>query len=409
MTTSMDKPTSTPTQPATEPNKTMHALVWRGKGDIRYEKCPRPTITTSQDALIRVTSSTICGSDLHLYHGCIPDMKSGDILGHECMGIVEKVGSEVKHIAVGQRVVVSCVIADGVCEYCQAEKYSLCDTTNPSSTLEKALGHRISGFFGYSHLTGGYPGGQAEFLRVPFADVNCLPVPDSLPDEKVLLLSDVLCTSWHANELGNVDKGSTVAIWGAGPIGLASAAWAKYRGASEVYVIDSITSRLLRASSSLGCHTIDFKSEDPVKTLINKIPGGPSVCIDAVGFRYAKSWLHSVEKFLKVETDSIDSLTEAIYAVKKGGTVVLIGDYIGLANHFPVGVVMEKSITLTGGQVYVQKYWKKLLSLLECGEFNPDFLITKYMTLDKGPEAYQIFDQKNDDAVKIILKPLSSP
>jgi len=267
----------------------------------------------------------------------------------------------------------------------------------------------LRGFFGYSHLTGGYPGGQAEYIRVPYADVNCLLVPETMPDEKVLLLSDVLCTAWHANELGCVEKGKTVAIWGAGPIGLASAAWAKYREASTIVIIDSVGTRLARASSNLGCYTINFADEDPVKHLLRILPGGPDICIDAVGFRYAKSWTHTIEKYLKMETDSIDSLSEAIFACRKGGTVVLIGDYIGYCNHFPVGSVMEKSLTLTGGQVFVQKYWKKLLSILEAGEFDPSFLITKVLPLEKGPEAYKLFDRKEVDALKIILKTSTEP
>jgi len=321
------------------------------------------------------------------------------------MGIVEEIGPDVKNLQVGQRVVVSCVIAEGTCEFCQKEKFSLCDMTNPSGEMEKLIGGRIAGFFGYSHLTGGYPGGQAQYLRVPHADVNCLSVSDTLPDEKVLLLSDVLCTSWHANELGCVEKGSSVAIWGAGPIGLSTAAWAKYRGASNIIIIDSVPSRLDRAKSYLGINTVDFSNEDPVKSLQQLVPGGPDVCIDAVGFRYAKSWKHTIEQFFKLETDSIDSLSEAITAVRKGGRVVAIGDYIGLCNHFPIGSLMEKSVTLTGGQVYVQKYWHKLLSILESGEFDPSFLVTKVMPLEKGPEAYKLFDQKHEDAIKIILKP----
>jgi threonine dehydrogenase-like Zn-dependent dehydrogenase len=382
----------------------MKALTWHGKADVRYTDVPMPLITQEDDAIIKITSATICGSDLHLYHDTIP-MKKGDIMGHEAMGVVESVGSGVTKFKVGQRVVVSCVIAEGNCEFCQKKQFSLCDMTNPSGDMEKLYGDRISGVFGYSHLTGRYPGGQAEYLRVPHADINCLPVPDTLPDEKLILLSDVLCTAWHANELGGVQKGSCVAIWGAGPIGLASAAWARYRGASNIIIIDSVDSRLVRAKSYLAVNTINFDKEDPTKSIRQLIPGGPDICIDAVGFRYAKSWKHTIEQFFKLETDSIDSLSEAITTVKKGGTVVAIGDYVGLCNHFPIGALMEKSVTLTGGQVFVQKYWDKILSIIESGDYDPSFLITKVMPLEKGAEAYKLFDQKHDDAIKILLKP----
>eukprot|EP01125_Pyxidicula_operculata_P009882 TRINITY_DN3250_c0_g1_i3.p1 TRINITY_DN3250_c0_g1~~TRINITY_DN3250_c0_g1_i3.p1 ORF type:complete len:357 (-),score=40.64 TRINITY_DN3250_c0_g1_i3:283-1353(-) len=350
-----DVPITTTTQPSTDPKRSMRAVEWHGSKDIRVGTKPRPIVTDTKDVIVKVTSCTICGSDLHLYHNEIPQMKSGDILGHECMGVVESVGKEVTKIKVGDRVVVSAVIADGTCEYCQKGMYSLCDNTNPSGTQAFMFGgQRTAGLFGYSHLMGGYPGGQAEYIRVPFGDVNCLQIPKDLPDEKFLFLSDVLCTAWHACELGNVSKGDTVAIWGCGPIGLTAAVWSKIRGASKIIVIDSIQYRLDMARSQTDCDVINFSDGTDVrKAVLDLIPGGPNVCIDAVGFRYAKSITHRLEKLVRAETDAIDSLSEAIYACRKGGRVVMIGDYIGLANHFPVGPAMEKGLTLVGSQVPV--------------------------------------------------------
>jgi len=359
----------------------------------------KPKLTQQSDAIIRVTTTTIGGSDLNIYHNALPGTEKDVILGHECMGIVEEVGSDVKNISKGQRVVVSAVLADGTCDFCKKEQYSLCETTNPTTGNPDKPKEAKTSFLG-ANLTGG----QAEYIRVPFADVNLLHVPDSLPDEKVLFLSDVLCTAWHANELGKVGEGSTVAIWGCGPIGLTCAMWAKNRGAKAIVIIDCVTHRLELAKNLFGCQTINFKDENPQDRVYEILPEGPSVSIDAVGFRYSKSWMHTVEKALHMTSDSIDSLVEAINTTRKGGRVVMIGDYVGNANHFPVGVVMKKGLVITGSQVYVQKYWKMLLEKIEKKEIDTSFLVSKTLPLEQVADAYKQFDEKNQ-VLKILLKP----
>jgi threonine dehydrogenase-like Zn-dependent dehydrogenase len=387
----------------------MTAVEWHGKGDVRVVQRPKPMITEPKDCIVRVTSTTICGSDLHLYHEEFSGMYTGDILGHECMGIVESVGSEVSELKVGDRVVVSCVIAEGSCFYCQNGAFSCCDCTNPSKEMEKLYGHRTSGFFGYSHLTGGYEGCQAEFVRVPFADINCLKVPNSLPDEKVLFLSDIVCTGYHATELGLVSKGHTVAVWGCGPVGLMAVAWCIFKGAKRVIAIDGVDYRLRIAKEKLGVETIDFTKQDVVKTLQEMAPGGPDVCIDAVGFRLPKSLLHKFQRAVKLETDTSDVLYEAITAVRKAGTVSVVGDYYALTNNYPIGAFMEKGLTMRGGQVFAQKYWKQLLQWIEQGLFDPTFVITHSMPLENAATAYKMFDQHSDGMVKVILKTKNYP
>jgi threonine dehydrogenase-like Zn-dependent dehydrogenase len=361
-------------------------------------------ITEPGDAIIRVTSTTICGSDLHLYHHEFAGMEKGDIIGHEAMGIVTNVGENVKNLQKGDRVVISAVIACGQCYYCNLKRFSCCDITNPSKEMEALYGHRTGALFGYSHLLGGYEGCQAEYVRVPFADVNCLKVPSHLPDEKVLFLSDIVCTAWHACELGEVSAGQTVAIWGMGPVGLLTVMWAKFRGASRVIAIDAIPNRLELARTQ-GVEIIDFSKDDPIKKIQEICPGGPDVCIDCVGFRFPKSLIHKVERMLRLETDAPDVLTECITCCKKSGVVSIVGDYISKANGFPIGAMMEKGLTMRGGQVFVQKYWKELLGYIEQGKVDPTFVITHTMPITQTAEAYRMFDRKEDGAIKIILKP----
>jgi len=334
-------------------------------------------------------------------------MEKGDVLGHEFMGLVEEVGPEVKTLSKGDRVVVSAVIADGTCFFCKNGMFSCCDTTNPSKEMEKTYGHRLSGIFGYSHLTGGYDGGQAEYVRVPYADVNCLKVPSTLRDEQVLLLSDVACTAWHANEMGEVTEGKTVAVWGCGPVGLMSLAWAKFRGATTLIAIDELDYRLEMAKTKIGgVHVINFTRENVLETIRKLLPGGPDVCIDAAGFRFpGTSLLHKIERTLGLETDSPVVLTEAILACRKGGIVSIIGDYFAYANQFPIGPMMEKSLTVRGGQVFVQKYWKQLLGYIEAGKVDPTFIITHHLPLSRADVAYRMFDKREDNIVKVILRP----
>jgi len=390
-----------------DPVKTMKALQWFGNEDVRVQTVPKPMITDPGDMILRVTSSTICGSDLHMYHSEVKDMRKGDILGHEFMGIVEEIGPDVKTLKVGDRVVCSFLIIDGKCNYCKMEQYSCCDGTNPSTLMESIYGHRISAAFGYSHLTGGYAGGQAEFVRVPLADNNTLKVPEHLPDEKVLFLSDIVSTGWHANELGKVGKGDVVAIWGCGPVGLMAAAWAKFRGAARVISIDNVPYRLDTAKNKIGVEVINFNEKNVVETLQAICPGGPDVCIDAVGFRFPTSLAHKLQRALYLETDAPSIINEMVRVIRKGGRISLVGDYFGTANQFPIGPFMEKSLSMAGGQTHVQKYWKELLGYIERGEFDPTFVITHHMSLDKADECYRIFDRKEDNMLKVVLKPSS--
>ncbi|HEY8490937.1 MAG TPA: zinc-dependent alcohol dehydrogenase [Dehalococcoidia bacterium] len=384
----------------------MRALVYHGPEDVRVEERPKPVIGGPGDALVRVTNTTICGSDLHLYHGDIPDTREGDVFGHEFMGVVEEVGPEVRTLHPGDRVVVAAVIADGTCWFCQHGQFSLCDGTNPNPVMQEIYGQSIAGVFGYSHLVGGYDGGQAEYVRVPYADVGCLKVPEELRDEQVLFLSDILCTGWMAAENGGVGPGQTVAVFGCGPVGLMAMASARIMGAQRIIAIDRIGYRLDVARERFRAETINYDEDEPVKTLRELTHGrGPDVCIDATGFRYARSLRHRVQKRVKLESDAIDALSDAIRAVRKGGTVSIIGDYIGFANQFPIGAVMEKGLTLRSGQVHVQRYWRPLLERIQRGELDPTFVITHRMPLDRAPEAYRLFDRKADGVLKVLLEP----
>lgn len=394
-----------PAQPRPQKQDTMRALTWKGIKKIGFKKVPRPAIGAPHEAIIRITSTTICGSDLHLYHGSIPAMRKGDILGHECMGIVDEVGSEVKDVAVGDRVVVSACIADGTCWFCRQGFPSACEGTNESPIMDKLYGSSSAGIFGYSHLTGGYPGGQAEFIAVPFADFNTLKVPDSLPDEKALFLSDIVATGWHATELGRVQRGDTVAVWGCGPVGLMAQEWCRYKGAARVIAIDRVEHRL-RVAGDRGATTINFDRED----VLDRIKGitkdrGPDVCIEAVGFRYTKTPHHWLQRRVKLESDGVDALTECIRACRKCGWVSIVGDFTGYANQFPIGAFMEKGLQAGSGQVHIQRYWKDLLDIIVRGEFDPTFVISHDWPLKKGPEAYEMFDKKDDNALKIVLRP----
>jgi threonine dehydrogenase-like Zn-dependent dehydrogenase len=402
----VEKPITVSKHSKTDPSTTIMAAAWFGKRDVRMLQVPKPLVTDPGDAVVKITSTTICGSDLHMYLNKVPGIKpmeKGDILGHEFMGIVESVGPDVQNIKPGDRVVVSAIIACGQCWYCKNGYFSSCDTTNPSSQMEKLYGHRTGGIFGYSQLTGGYDGGQAEYVRVPFANLNCLKVPDNLPDEKVLFLSDVVCTAWHGCELGEVSKGQTVCIWGCGPVGLLCAQWCKVRGASKVACIDDDTYRL-EVARKIGAETINFDEANVIETIQRMFPGGPDVCIDCAGYRFPKSMLHQIEQFLKLETDALDIVDEMMRTVKKTGKVVLIGDYFGYANHFPIGAFMEKGLTMRGGQVFVQRYWKDLLGYIERGEFDPTVIVTHTMPLGRCPDAYDMFCYHKDNMIKCVLK-----
>jgi threonine dehydrogenase-like Zn-dependent dehydrogenase len=390
--------------PNTDPNKSMRAAEWMGKDTIQVVNRQKPLVTEPADAVIRITSATLCGSDLHLYHHQYSGMDKHDIIGHESMGIVERVGPDVKDIKAGDRVIVSPVIADGTCDYCKRGQFDACDTTNPSKLMEAAIGHRCAGLLGYGHLTGGYDGIFAEYVRVPYADVNLLKVPDHLHDEKVFSLADSLTTAWHANELAEVEEGKTVVIWGCGPVGLYTAMWAKFRKAGRIISIDCVPYRLDMAKK-LGCETVNFEEVDVVKTIQQMVPGGPDICIEAVGFRFPKSILHKIERAVRLETDAPDIITECITLVRKGGNVAIIGDYYGLTNHFPIGALFEKGITLRAGIVPVQKYWRQLLEYIDQGKVDPSCIVTHHMPLESIAEAYKMFDEKEKGAIKIIINP----
>lgn len=394
-----------PAQPRPQTDQTMRALVWKGIKKIGYKKVPRPAIGAPHEAIIKITSTSVCGSDLHLYHGSIPAMRNGDILGHECMGIVDEAGTAVKDVRKGDRVVVSACIADGTCWFCRQGFPSACEGTNESPIMDKLYGSSSAGIFGYSHLTGAYPGGQAEYISVPHADFNTLKVPDTLSDEQALFLSDIVPTGWHATELGRVAKGQTVAVWGCGPVGLMAQEWCRFKGAARVIAVDGIDYRL-KVAADRGATTINFHNEDVLERIKEITKGrGPDVCIEAVGFRYTKTPHHWLQRRAKLEWDSIDALSECIRACRKCGWVSIVGDFAGYANQFPIGAFMEKGLQAGSGQVHVQRYWKDLLKIIARGDFDPTFVVSHRWPLKKGPDAYKMFDEKANDALKVVLHP----
>ncbi|KFY32162.1 hypothetical protein V493_00451 [Pseudogymnoascus sp. VKM F-4281 (FW-2241)] len=401
-----ERPTTTTNEPNVRPNQTMLSLQWWGNKDVRIIDAPVPAITEPKDVICRVTGSTVCGSDLHLYHKEIMQLERGDILGHEWTGIVDEVGDEVRNVKVGDRVVASFQIACGECKFCKMGLSSMCDTTNSSSLQEKLYGKPFAGLFGYSHFAGGFAGGQAEYVRCPFGDTNLLKIPDSVPDEKALYLSDIVPTSYHAVQCADIEKGKSVAIWGAGPIGLLSAKWAKLAGARRVVIIDNVKERLALARDTIGCDVINFDEEKDVVSAIYKMePDGVDCGIDAAAFRYTKGVLHTVERAVGLETDSSEIVNEALRAVRKFGTICLVADYAALTNQFLIGALMEKGITLRGaGQAPVQKYWKDLLTKIETGEFDPTIILSHRFKIDELKELYEAFDKKEMGIMKTFVQ-----
>jgi threonine dehydrogenase-like Zn-dependent dehydrogenase len=385
----------------------MKAVIWHGKKDMRVVDRPRPLVTDPTDVVLKVTSSAICGSDLHFYLGAMVGMQSGDIVGHEFMGEVVQTGPEVKNLQKGDRVVVCFDIGCGSCFFCKQQHFSGCDNTNPSQDQAKLYSDRTAGLFGYSHMTGGWEGGQAQYVRVPFADVNALKVPSNLPDDKVVLLSDILPTGWHATECGKVGEGDRVAIWGAGPVGILAAQCAHVRGASEVVLIDCQPDRLDFAKEKMPyVKTINFKDGD-VHDQLHQILGetGPDVCLECVGFHYAKTKLHKLEMLMMLETDPSDILNELIRCCRKGGRIGVVGVYAGYCNHFNIGAFMEKGLSMSAGQTPVQKYWHHLLDLVKEGKLTPDMVITHHLPIDDAPKGYKMFNDKEDGCIKVVLKP----
>ena len=388
----------------------MRANAWYGKHDVRVEEVPDPQILNQHDAIVRITSTAICGSDLHMYNNFVPTMKTGDILGHEFMGEVVEVGREVRNLQIGDRVVVPFPIACGRCGFCQAQAFSLCENSNPNAWLaEKLMGHSPAGIFGYSHMTGGFAGGQAEYARVPFADVGPIKVPNHLSDEQVLFLSDIYPTGYMGAEMCNIKPGDTIAIWGCGPVGQFSIRCAFLLGAERVIAIDYIPERLKMAEDG-GAITINFKEQNVYETLMDKTGGrGPDACIDDVGMEaHAPLPIHAYDRIkqaMMLETDRPHVLREAIMCCKNGGTISVIGVYAGFIDKFPMGSVMNRSLTIKTGQAHVHRYLRPLLELIESGAIDPSFVVTHQLPLDEAPHGYDIFHQKLDNCIKVVLKP----
>jgi len=392
----------------------MKAVCWNGQGDIRVERVPDPKLINPRDAIMRVTSTAICGSDLHLYDGFIPTMQPGDILGHEFMGEVVEVGPEVKTLVPGDRVVVPFAIACGHCMFCHQNLWSLCDNSNPNAALlEKMYGYSGAALFGYSHLYGGYAGGQAEYVRVPYADVNPFKVPKDLEDEKLLFLTDILPTGYMAAENCHIQPGDTVAVWGCGPVGQFAIHSAWWLGAERVIAIDDVPERLELAANWGRAEAIDF-SQQSVSEALRAMTGGrgPDACIDAVGTEahgFSVDAIYDrIKTAVRMSTDRLHALREALYCCRKGGTVSIPGVYGGFPDKFPLGAAFGKGLHLEMGQTHVHRYLPKLLDrIVGNGKpgFDPSRLITHRLPLDEAPRAYQTFRDKQDHCIKVVLKP----
>jgi threonine dehydrogenase-like Zn-dependent dehydrogenase len=388
----------------------MRANCWMGRNTVEMRDVPDPAILNQRDAIIKITSTAICGSDLHLYDGYIPAMEEGDILGHEFMGHVVEVGPGVSNLSVGDRVVVPFPIACGACNSCTAGLYSLCENSNPNSGMaEKLWGHASAGMFGYSHLTGGFAGGQAEYARVPFADVGPIKIESDLPDDKVLFLSDIFPTAYMAAEMCDIKPGDVVAVWGAGPVGLLAMASAFLLGAEKVIGIDRFEYRLQMARDNTGAETINYEDANVLEVLEDITAGrGPDACIDAVGLEAHSDFgplqlYDRVKQAVRLETDRGPALREAIMACRNGGVVSVAGVYGGLMDKFPIGSLMNRSIIFRAGQCHVQRYTRPLLERIERGEIDPSFVITHHAPLERAPVGYEVFKNKQDNCVKVVL------
>ncbi|MDX2151123.1 MAG: zinc-dependent alcohol dehydrogenase [Bryobacteraceae bacterium] len=389
----------------------MRANVWNGKKDVRVEQVPDPVILNQRDAIVRITSTAICGSDLHLYNGFVPTMESGDIMGHEFMGEVVETGSRVTNLKKGDRVVVPFPISCGGCFSCRSGLWSCCENSNPNAWMaEKLWGFSPAGIYGYSHLTGGYAGGQAEYARVPFADVGPLKVPEGMSDEKVLFLSDIFPTGYMGAEMCNLKGGETVAVWGCGPVGQFAIASAYLLGAERVIAIDRVPERLQMARTHGKAETLNYLDVNVYEALKELTGGrGPDACIDAVGLEaHGPGAIYAYDRMkqaMMLETDRPIALREAIMCCRNGGIVSVIGVYGGFIDKFPMGSVVNRSLTIRSGQCHVHRYLKPLLEHIEKGDIDPTYIITHTLPLDQAPQGFKMFNDKRDHCVKVVLKP----
>jgi threonine dehydrogenase-like Zn-dependent dehydrogenase len=388
----------------------MKAVCWHGTDDVRVEHVSDPSILNPRDAIVRVTTTAICGSDLHLLNGFIPTMHAGDILGHEFMGEVVETGSAVKNLSIGDRVVVPFPIACGTCFFCTRGDWSLCDNSNPNAGMAEALyGYSGAGLFGYSHMYGGYAGGQAQFVRVPFADVGPMKVPDRLTDEQVLFLTDIFPTGYMAAEACGIQPDDTVAVWGCGPVGQFAIRSALILGARRVVAIDTVPERL-RMAADAGADTLDSLNDDVFERLKDMTGGiGPDACIDAVGLEAHGSsidyYYDRAKTATLLATDRASALRQAIHSCRKGGTVSIPGVYGGFIDKVPVGAAFAKGLTLRMGQTHVHRYLRPLMDRIERGDIDPSFVVTHRVSLDEAPEMYRTFRDKKDGCIKVVLKP----
>ena len=390
----------------------MKANCWFGKHDVRIEEVGDPKILNRRDAVVKITKTAICGSDLHLYNGMIPTMESGDILGHEFMGEIVECGPEVKKLKTGDRVVVAFPISCGNCFFCQKELFSLCENSNPNAAIARKLfGHSPAGIFGYSHMLGGFAGGQAEYARVPFADVGTIKIPDGIPDEKALFLSDIFPTGYMAAENCDIEDGDTVAVWGCGPVGQFAIASASLLGAERIIGIDRFPERLRMASDKAGAtDTINYEQTDVYETLMEMTGGiGPDACIDAVGMEAHASGLlgayDRAKQAMMLESDRPYVFRQAIMACRKGGTVSVPGVYGGFDDKIPLGALMNKGLTLKTGQTHVQRYFQPLLERIQNDEIDPSFVITHRLPLADATDGFEMFLNKQEDCIKVVLTP----
>jgi threonine dehydrogenase-like Zn-dependent dehydrogenase len=387
----------------------MKAVCWYGKHDVRLKKVPDPILIDSRDAIVRVTASTICGSDLHIYDGYIPSMIPGDVIGHEFMGEVVEVGEEVKNLKPGDRVSVSPAISCGSCWFCKNGEFSLCDNSNPNAHLIEPLYNQSpAAFYGYSHLFGGVAGAFAEYVRVPFADVGAIKVPENVPDEKALFVSDAMPTGYQAAEFCNIRPGQVVAVWGCGAVGLMAMQSAYAMGAGRVIAIDRLPYRLQAAREKAGAETLNFEEVNILEALKEMTGGrGPDACIDAVGMEADASGVEDaydkVKQKARLETERPHVVREAILACRKGGTVSIAGVYVFLADKFPLGAVFNKGLTLRAGQVHAPRYMPKLLGMIQEGKIDPSFLVTHRLRLEQAPRAFEMFRKKEDNCLRVLF------